>query len=87
MIGTLDEFASLGGALTYTDNLASSLGVDPSQVQIVSISEGSVIIVSDIVVSEDQSIDELRSLVTTALESEDGLNLGLPVSSITTIEP
>ena len=36
---------------------------------------------------QDQSIDELRSLVTTALESEDGLNLGLPVSSITTIEP
>ena len=43
----------MGGALTYTNNLATSLGVEPSQVQIVDITEGSVIVTSDIVVSEN----------------------------------
>tara|TARA_B110000285_G_scaffold194611_1_gene224377 strand:- start:968 stop:1198 length:231 start_codon:yes stop_codon:yes gene_type:complete len=32
MDGTLDNFARLGGALSFTNNLATSLGVESSQV-------------------------------------------------------
>ena len=77
----------MGGALTYTNNLATSLGVEPSQVQIVDITEGSVIVTSDIVVSENQSVADLRSLINTATQAEGGLSLGLPVNYIETKTP
>lgn len=77
----------MGGALTYTNNLATSLGVEPSQVQIVDITEGSVIVTSDIVVSENQSVADLRSQITTATQAEGGLSLGLPVNYIETKTP
>jgi hypothetical protein len=32
MDGTLDDFSNAGGALQYTKDLASSLGIDESQV-------------------------------------------------------
>ena len=82
MDGTLADFAAIRGAFDFTENLASSLGVDQPQVQIVSITEGSIIVVSDIVVAEDQSIDELKAQVNTATAAEGGLNLGLPVNYV-----
>ena len=51
MDSTLDEFEQNGGEAAFVDNLAGSLGIKKSQVEVTGVKEGSVIV--DYEITED----------------------------------
>lgn len=83
MDGTLDQFSQLGGLLAFSKNLSESLALDAKQVQIVRVEEGSVIVVSDILSTEDMDIAQLEAKIKSAtIDGE--LDLGLPILEVST---
>ena len=50
---TLKGFYDSGGSTTFADNLASSLGIDPSTIKVVAVYTGSVVIYFNIIGSSD----------------------------------
>jgi DNA segregation ATPase FtsK/SpoIIIE-like protein len=57
---TMDEFFAGGGTTTFVDRLTASLGIHASQVKIVSVYEGSLVVNYEVEPEEGQSLEELE---------------------------
>jgi len=57
---TFAEFFADGGTTTFVDRLTSSLGIHASQVKIVSVYEGSLVVNYEIEPEEDQTLESLE---------------------------
>lgn len=64
MAWTLDEFYSTGGPTTFSDNVAGVLGIHASQIKVVSVYEGSVVV--DFTVEDVDDEEEEEEEVATA---------------------
>lgn len=58
MAWTLDEFYSTGGPTTFTDNVAGALGIHSSQIKVVSVYEGSVVVDFTLEEYDDEETEE-----------------------------
>jgi len=61
---TLDAFFAAGGTTKFVDRLAASLGIHASNIKIVSVYQGSVIVDFAIIQSAINIIDNLQTVVT-----------------------
>jgi len=52
---TLDEFFSGGGTTTFVDRITASLGIHASEVKIVSVYEGSLVVNYEVSVPDDDA--------------------------------
>lgn len=94
----IDTFFSGGGVTSFTDNIAGALGIHASNIKIVSVYEGSVVVDYYIIADDDDDDAEatlaaIETTLVTALD-EGTIDLGAPVlevsvtsSSGTTYEP
>jgi hypothetical protein len=59
---TLDEFFSGGGTTTFVDRITASLGIHASEVKIVSVYEGSLVVNYEVTVADDdaKALDDLK---------------------------
>jgi hypothetical protein len=53
---TLDEFFTAGGTTSFVDRLTGSLGIHASQVKIVSVYEGSLVVNYELEADEDSDV-------------------------------
>lgn len=67
MGGTLEEFSSAGGQEAFMQKLADSLGIDVSQIQIKSVSAGSIVVVYDLTPAPGQSLEDLKDVQNAAI--------------------
>lgn len=74
---TLDAFFAAGGTTKFTDRLAASLGIHASNIKIVSVYQGSVIVDFVLISSATNEIDDLAALVTTLNEKIETKNIFL----------
>jgi hypothetical protein len=58
---TMEEFFNDGGTTSFIDRLTGSLGIHASQVKIVSVYEGSLVVNYEIEPDDETSIDELET--------------------------
>lgn len=77
---TLESFFSSGGTTLLIDRLSSSLGIHASDVKIVSVYEGSLVVNYELTTSDDdpEALEALRNSQDTLLSSSD-VNLGAPI--------
>lgn len=77
MEGNYTEFIESGGEQIFIDNLAAGLEIPSSNVEIIEITEGSIVVDYYLIVDDqvDLSLEELKDLQTSTLESGD-LELG-----------
>jgi thiamine phosphate synthase YjbQ (UPF0047 family) len=82
---TLDEFFSGGGTTTFVDRITASLGIHASEVKVVSVYEGSLVVNYEVSVPDDDpvALAELNDKQNEALASPD-LDLGAPVLEVET---
>lgn len=74
------EFFAEGGTTLFVDRLASSLGIHASEIKIVSVYEGSLIIAYDIFSLFDDEVElEQRRLKQIELLATNKMNLGAPI--------
>lgn len=59
---TMDEFFASGGTTTFVDNVAGSLGIHASQIKVVSVYEGSLVINYDIVAADGEDSSSLAAI-------------------------
>jgi len=85
------EFYSSGGPTSFVDRVSASLGIHASQMKIVAVYTGSVVVEYEVTADDDDSDSadaQLRSLETSLnalLVSEDGASIfGAPVLSAST---
>lgn len=80
---SLDEFFSNGGTTTFADRVAGSLGIHASDIKIVSVYEGSLVINYDVTVPEGSttSIAELQKKQTEAFATG-SIDLGAPILDV-----
>jgi hypothetical protein len=55
---TMDEFFADGGTTTFVDRITASLGIHASEVKIVSVYEGSLVVNYEIEVPEEEESDD-----------------------------
>jgi len=81
---TMDEFFASGGTTTFVDNVAGSLGIHASQIKVVSVYEGSLVINYDIVVAEGQDSSSLAAIESqqTELFATGKMDLGAPILDV-----
>ena len=81
---TLESFFSSGGTTLLIDRLSSSLGIHASDVKIVSVYEGSLVVNYELTTSDDdpEALEALRNSQDTLLTSSD-VNLGAPILNYT----
>ena len=53
----MDEFFADGGTTTFADRLAASLGIHASQIKVVSVYEGSVVVEYEFISALDDDVD------------------------------
>jgi hypothetical protein len=58
---TMDEFFADGGTTTFVDRITASLGIHASEVKIVSVYEGSLVVNYEIEVPEEEESDDAAS--------------------------
>lgn len=80
---TLDEFFSGGGTTTFVDRITASLGIHASEVKIVSVYEGSLVINYEVAVPDDdpKALEALSNKQDEMFESG-SVDLGAPVLEI-----
>ena len=85
---TMKAFERQGGRQMFEENLASSLGISMSSVQVTGMREGSVILDYNLIVDKNSkmSIDELKSLQNDKMKSG-AIDVGGPVMSFTSTVP
>lgn len=49
----MNEFYSNGGVTSFTDNVAGALGIHASQIKVVAVYEGSVVVEYNVIADED----------------------------------
>lgn len=74
----MDEFFSNGGTTKFVDRLTASLGIHASQVKIVSVYEGSLVVNYEMEPEEGQSLEELEQTQNEAFSSG-AVDLGAPI--------
>lgn len=79
---TMDEFFAGGGTTTFVDRLTASLGIHASQVKIVSVYEGSLVVNYEVEPEEGQSLEELEETQNEAFASG-SVDLGAPILEFT----
>lgn len=94
----IDTFFSGGGITSFTDNIAGALGIHASNIKIVSVYEGSVVVDYYIIADSDddnpeETLAAIETTLVTALD-EGTIDLGAPVLEVsvtstsgTTYEP
>jgi hypothetical protein len=82
---TLEEFFSGGGTTTFVDRITASLGIHASEVKVVSVYEGSLVVNYEVAVPDDDpaALAELNDKQNEVLNSPD-LDLGAPVLEVET---
>jgi len=50
---TMNEFYGNGGVTSFTDNVAAALGIHASQIKVVAVYEGSVVVEYNVIADED----------------------------------
>lgn len=80
---SLADFFADGGTTTFVDRLTGALGIHASQVKIVSVYEGSLIVNYDIEAGDDESLSDLQDIQNAMFESGD-FDLGAPVLDFAT---
>jgi len=80
---SLNEFFSNGGTTTFADRVAGSLGIHASDIKIVSVYEGSLVVNYDVTVPEGSttSIADLAAKQTQAFATG-GIDLGAPILDV-----
>lgn len=83
---TLKQFFADGGTTKFVDRLAGALGIHASEIKIVSVYEGSVILNYDIVADDDdtsalQSIEDTQ----TRLFATGAMSLGAPILDVSSV--
>ena len=80
----MDEFFSAGGTTTFVDNVAGSLGIHASQIKVVSVYEGSLVINYDIVAAEGSDASSLKAIESqqTELFATGKMDLGAPILDV-----
>jgi hypothetical protein len=78
---TFAEFFTAGGTTTFVDRLTASLGIHASQVKIVSVYEGSLVVNYEIEADDGQTLEELEQVQNNAFSN--GIDLGAPVLEFT----
>ena len=78
------EFFADGGTTTFVDRLTASLGIHASQVKIVSVYEGSLVVNYEIEPEEGQTLEILEQQQSEAYSSG-AVNLGAPVLEFTAV--
>lgn len=81
---TMAEFFAEGGTTTFVDRLTASLGIHASQVKIVSVYEGSLVVNYEIEPEEGQTLEELETTQNEAFASG-AVDLGAPVLEFTAV--
>lgn len=85
---SVDEFFGAGGASTFAQRLAGSLGIHMSTVKVVSVYEGSLVVNYELAATEDEPL-ELAELV--ALQTQKfatgGVDVGAPILDVATTKP
>jgi hypothetical protein len=81
---TMEEFFSSGGTTTFVDNVAGSLGIHSSQIKVVSVYEGSLVINYNIVAAEGQDVSSLAAIESqqTELFATGKMELGAPILDV-----
>jgi hypothetical protein len=80
---TFAEFFQAGGTTTFVDRLTASLGIHASQVKIVSVYEGSLVVNYEIEPDDGQTLEELEQVQNNAFSN--GIDLGAPVLEFTSV--
>lgn len=82
---SLDEFFNGGGTTTFVDRITASLGIHASEVKVVSVYEGSLVVNYEVAVPNDDpvALAELNDKQNEVLNSPD-LDLGAPVLEVET---
>jgi hypothetical protein len=85
---TMKAFERQGGRQMFEENLANSLGISMSQVQVTGMREGSVILDYNIVVEKNSkiSVDDLKSLQNEKMKAG-AIDVGGPVLSFSSTVP
>lgn len=80
----MEEFFSSGGTTTFVDNVAGSLGIHASQIKVVSVYEGSLVINYDIVVAEGADKSSLAAIESqqTEMFATGKMDLGAPILDV-----
>ena len=80
---SLSEFFSKGGTTTFADRVAGSLGIHASDIKIVSVYEGSLVVNYDVTIPEGSTttIEELSAKQTEAFATG-SLDLGAPILDV-----
>jgi hypothetical protein len=87
---TMDEFYDQGGPTSFIDRVSASLGIHASQMKVVAVYQGSVVVEYEIEPAEDSTVDsaqELRAIksqLNVLIESGDPEVFGAPVLSAST---
>jgi hypothetical protein len=81
---TMDEFFSGGGTTSFVDRLTSSLGIHASQVKIVSVYEGSLVVNYEVEPEEGQTLEALEATQNEAFASG-SVDLGAPILEFTSV--
>jgi len=80
----MDEFFSGGGTTSFVDRLTSSLGIHASQVKIVSVYEGSLVVNYEVEPEEGQTLEALEATQNEAFASG-SVDLGAPILEFTSV--
>ena len=72
---TMEEFYATGGVVSFTDRVAFALGIHASEIKIVAVYEGSVVIEYLIMAekndrTESQTLKKLNTMMTGLIQSE-----------------
>jgi len=81
---TMDEFFSGGGTTSFVDRLTSSLGIHASQVKIVSVYEGSLVVNYEVEPEEGQTLEALEATQNEAFAAG-AVDLGAPILEFTAV--
>lgn len=82
---TMDEFFNDGGTTTFVDRITASLGIHASEVKVVSVYEGSLVVNYEVLAEDDdpEALVALEKQQAEMLESGD-MDLGAPVLEVET---
>ena len=80
----MDEFFAGGGTTSFVDRLTASLGIHASQVKIVSVYEGSLVVNYEVEPEEGQTLEQLETTQNEAFASG-AVDLGAPILEFTSV--
>lgn len=83
---TLDEFFSGGGTTTFVDRITASLGIHASEVKVVSVYEGSLVVNYEVsVVGDSPAALEVLKAKQDAVLNDPDTDLGGPILEVETV--